>query len=164
MDLREVNGIGESSAFTDLQNFLDFGLGEDFSPQILRGLAGGIPVTLQVSDAAPLLYVVTARGLTRVDLTPGPEPPPEEGAPRFAIYPNPVREGQELIVDGFTGLADVEIFDLEGKKMRTTRNVSPGDTVWRLETLRGDPVSNGLYLVRFVQEDRSSVRVLAVER
>ena len=162
--VREVDGVGESSAFTDLQNFLDFGLGEDFAPQILRGTAGGLPISLQVSDAAPLLYIASSRGLTRVDLVPGPEPPPDEGAPRFSVYPNPVREGQELVIDGFTGLAVVEIFDLEGKKLRTTRDVSPGDTVWRLETLTGDPVSSGLYLVRFVQENRSSVRILAVER
>ena len=162
--VREVDGVGNSSAFTDVQNFLDFGLGENFSPEILRGLAGGVPVSLQVSGVAPVLYAVSARGLTRVDLVPAPEPPPDGDGPQFSIYPNPVREGRELIVDGFTGIADVVIYDLQGRPLRTTKNASPGDTVWRLTTLSGDPVSSGLYLVRLIQDGRSSVRVLAVER
>ena len=162
--VRELDGNGESSAFTDLQNFLDFGLGETFSPEILRPLAGGIPLSVQLSDAAPFLFVVSGRGLTRVDLTPGAAPPVDGDAPLFSLYPNPVREGQELIIAGFEGLADVEIYDLQGRKLRTTRNASDGDTVWRLETLTGEPVVSGFYLVRFMQDGKSSMRVLAVER
>jgi ligand-binding sensor domain-containing protein len=162
--VREVDGVGQTSAFTDLQNFLDSGLGEDFSSEILRSLAGGEPVSLQVSGVAPVLYAVTVHGLTRVDLVPAVAPPPDGNEPQFSIYPNPVRQGRDVKVDGFEGIADVEIYDLQGRKLRTTRNAEPGDTVWQLETLSGDPVSNGLYLVRFVQAGGSSLRVLAVER
>jgi hypothetical protein len=162
--VREVDGVGQTSAYTDLQHFLDAGLGEGFSSQILRSLAGGEPVSLEVSGATPVLFAVTVHGLTRVDLVPGVGPSPDDDDPRFSIYPNPVRQGRELKVDGFTGVGVVEIYDLQGRKLRTTRNVEPGDIVWQLETLTGDPVSNGLYLVRFVLEGRSSVRVLAVER
>ena len=44
--VREVDGRSETTAFTDLKNFLDAGLGEGYSLQILRSLAGGEPVIL----------------------------------------------------------------------------------------------------------------------
>ena len=120
-------------------------------------------MSASVSPAAPRLFVVSANGLARVELAEDAPPPPPEDGPAFALYPNPVRENEELVLDGFEGLATVEIYDLQGRALRRT-TARPGDSVWRMETLSGDPVANGLYLVRLIQDGRSSTRVLAVER
>lgn len=148
--------------YTDLQNFLDFGLGEIYSTQVLRPLAGGIPVSAQVDRNASRLFMVSARGLTRVELAEDPAPPPS-GEPEFALYPNPIRAGDQLVLDGFEGEVAVEIYDLQGRVLRRT-TVAAGEVAWRMETLSGAPVANGLYLVRVTQSGRSGVRVLAVER
>lgn len=152
-----------SDAYTDLQNFVDFGLGQTYSDRILRPLAGGEPVVAQVSGAAPRLFLVSARGMTQVDLSESGTGPGPSGGPRFALYPNPVRAGEELVLDGFVGEATVEIYDLQGRPLRRT-TARPGEVVWRLQTLSGNPVANGLYIVRFVQDGKSSTRTLAVER
>jgi hypothetical protein len=164
--IREDGFDARGDTYTDLQNFLEFGLGELYSAQILRPMAGGIPVTARVSDAGPFLFVVSGRGLTRVDLQEDPTGPASDDDPGFTIYPNPVREPeQEIVIDGFEGVADaVEIYDLEGRRIKRRTDIEPGDDIGRLETVRGEPVANGLYLVRFVLGGRVTFRVLAVER
>jgi len=87
---------------------------------------------------------------------------PDDG-PTFALYPNPVRAGEELVVEGFEGEAEIEIYDLQGRLLRNT-TATAGESIWRLETLSGEPVANGMYMVRVIQAGQSSVRLLAVER
>jgi ligand-binding sensor domain-containing protein len=162
--IREGGDDTGVAAFTDLQNFLAYELGEDYSFQILRALPGGAPVTLELSEAGPWLYTVSARGISRVDLTPGEAPPVDGEGPGFSVYPNPVRAGDdEVVIGGFEGQARVEIYDLQGRTIRKV-TVEAGQRVWGLQTLSGDPVANGLYLVRVILDGRSSSRVLAVER
>lgn len=152
----------QATSYTDLQTLLDFDLGDVISQRALRSLAGGIPTGLEVSPTNPLLFAVSSRGVTRVDLTGGGGGGTEEG-PAFSIYPNPVHAGDDLILEGFEGEATVEIYDLQGRPLRRT-TVEAGESVWRLETLSGEPVANGMYMVRMTQNGRSSIRVLAVER
>lgn len=162
--IREGGDDPGVAAFADLQNFLSYDLGGNYSFQILRPLPGGVPVTLEVSDAGPWLFTASGRGLSRVDLTPGEAPPVEGDGPGFSVYPNPVRAGDdEVILGGFEGNVRVEIYDLQGRAIRTT-TVRAGQRVWGLKTLSGDPVANGMYLVRVIQDGKSSTRVLAVER
>jgi hypothetical protein len=161
-----------AAAFTDLQNFLEFGLGEIYSLQILRPMAGGVPVSVRVSPTEPLLFAASARGLTRVNLVPDQTAPPDQEQAKFSIYPNPVRaEPAEVVIEEFVGdLELVEIYDLQGRAIRRIDTdvvpVEPGDVIWRATTASGEPVANGLYLVRVVFRDggESSSRVLAVER
>jgi hypothetical protein len=168
--IRESGDDRGVAAFTDLQNYLDYGLGEQYSTRILRPLPGGVPVSLELSDAGPWQFSVSARGLSRVDLTPGPAPEAGEEGPAFSIYPNPVRSGgDQVAIAGFEGVVEVEIYDLQGRAIRTTTvrrfdDNEPPDQIWTLKTLSGDPVANGLYLVRVIQGGSSSSRVLAVER
>lgn len=167
--IREGGDDPGVAAFTDLQNFLDYELGEDYSNRILRALPGGVPVSLDLSDGGPWLFTVSGRGLSRVDLTPGEAPEVGEEGPAFSIYPNPVRTGDDgVAIAGFEGEAQVEIYDLQGRAIRTTVVSSAGSQqavqIWGLKTLSGDPVANGLYLVRVIQGGKSASRVLAVER
>jgi hypothetical protein len=162
--IREGGENPSVAAFVDLQNFLAYELGSDYSFQILRALPGGAPVTLEVSEAGPWLFAVSARGISRVDLTPGEAPPAEEGKAAFSVYPNPVRAGDdEVVIGGFEGQVQVEIYDLQGRTIRTVK-AQAGQRIWGLQTLTGDPIANGLYLVRVIQDGKSSSRVLAVER
>ncbi|RKZ15344.1 hypothetical protein DRQ53_09235 [bacterium] len=161
--ISEVDGQTSTSSFTDLQTLLDFDLGGVVSPRALRSLSGGIPVRLEISGAASLMYVATARGLTRVDLSGGGGGVGPDDGPTFALYPNPVRAGEELVVEGFEGEAEIEIYDLQGRLLRNT-TATAGESIWRLETLSGEPVANGMYMVRVIQAGQSSVRLLAVER
>lgn len=162
--IREGGDDPGVAAFTDLQNFLSYDLGANYSFQILRPLPGGVPVTLEMSEAGPWMFSVSSRGLSRVELTPGEAPPVEGDGPGFAVYPNPVRAGDdEVVIAGFEGDVRVEIYDMQGRAIRTT-TVRAGERVWGLKTLSGEPVANGLYLVRVIQGGKSSTRVLAVEK
>lgn len=66
----------------------------------------------------------------------------------ISLYPNPTREGSLLELNGFAGLVEVEILNLEGKVLRRGRHLA--DNAVSLE--RAD-LDAGVYVVRVLDKE-----------
>ncbi|MCC6684019.1 MAG: T9SS type A sorting domain-containing protein, partial [Bacteroidia bacterium] len=74
---------------------------------------------------------------------------------QIAVYPNPVKAGNEIVVNNLTPESQVELLNLMGETISTTTGANP---VFSTEALPA-----GMYLVRVVTGNKTSVSKIVVQ-
>jgi len=119
--------------------------------------------SLQYDPFTNSMWVGTANGLTRVDLT----PPPEEkiDLENLILYPNPVhisRGDDALKIANISSRVNIQVYNMEGELVHEAFGVGDGEVVWDLLTLNGYIATSGVYIVRIFNEKGSIAKKVAV--
>ncbi len=161
-----LNRVVEDAVDLRVDSWTDFVAFEsrNLNFEFISPMPGSNAQTLAYDPASNRLVVATQTGAAVLSI--GALAPAPAEALEFSLYPNPYRgDSTRLRVTGFTGLADVEIYNLSGVLMVSRPMVRPDEgSIWDTRTLNDELAASGLYLVRLIQNGFSATRVLAIER
>ncbi|MBU0741840.1 hypothetical protein KKA85_08060 [bacterium] len=170
------DGEVQVDAFTGAGQYAGFGLGSNYSPDILSGLPDGMVRELASDTTGSLLVAGSEGGAILIEV--GPATAATLGPlDRLYLYPNPLKPAEhtglylgnisaEVIYgyDFWSGGAHVEIFTIEGQLVYRDRHVADDTPFWTGVNLEGAPVASGVYLVRVQLEGQVAVKPVTVAR
>ncbi len=124
------------------------------------GETGFLYDSLVIISAIDTHYVILA---VDPDLISSSGSSPGDRRENLTLYPNPFSEWLNIVVDLREGsYADVEIFDLNGRKVKTLKNGNLGTGKfilnWDAADEKGRPVPGGIYFIRLVTEQQTFTR------
>lgn len=128
-------------------------------------LPSAVCQTLACDASANVLWIGTAGGLARLDVSPAASV--RLPLSRAILYPNPVHLGRgdsRVRISRISAPVSIRVYNLEGELVHEVDGVADGGTAWDLLTLNGYKATSGVYLVR-VSDGRSvETRKIAVVR
>jgi len=159
--LNRIDQSGNIDAFTTA----DAWRGDLYPSSVIVPLPSASCGALYYDGAAEALWIGTANGLARLDVS----PPVQQEIPlaRMILYPNPVhisRGDQALRIARISGPVSIRVYTLEGELVHEVDGVEDGAVAWDLLTLNGFKARSGVYIVRVISGRSSEVRKIGIIR
>jgi ligand-binding sensor domain-containing protein len=159
--LNKITPDGAIEAFTSVEAWK----GDLYPSSVISPLPSAICGTLAYDRAANVLWIGTANGLARLDVTPAREV--KESLSQMILYPNPVhisRGDAEIKISRISDPVSIRVFTIEGELVHSADDVRDGERAWDLLTLNGFKARSGIYVVK-VSDGRSiETRKIAIIR
>ncbi|MFA4949018.1 MAG: T9SS type A sorting domain-containing protein, partial [Candidatus Krumholzibacteriia bacterium] len=114
---------------------------------------------------ANVLWIGTANGLARFDVTPAREV--KEPLSRMILYPNPVhisRGDGEVKISRISNPVSIRVFTIEGELVHSVDGIRDGERAWDLLTLNGFKARSGIYIVTVSDGRSTEIRKIAIIR
>ncbi len=158
--LNRIDPDGVIAAYTTY----DAWQGNLYPSSVISPLPSPVCQALAYDAAADLLWIGTAGGLARLDVS----PPEQVVVPlsRMILYPNPVhlsRGDAALRVGRISSPVSIRVFTLEGELVHEIDGVAEGGVAWDLLTLNGFKATSGVYVVRVSSRSPDGRRETSVE-
>jgi hypothetical protein len=159
--LNRIDPDGGIGAFTTF----DAWQGNLYPSTVISPLPSAVCQSLAYDAAADVLWIGTAGGLARLDVS----PPDEVVIPlaRMILYPNPVhvsRGDAALRIARISSPVSIRVYTVEGELVHEAEGIADGAVAWDLLTLNGYKATSGVYVVRVSDGSTSEVRKIAVVR
>jgi hypothetical protein len=159
--LNRIDQSGNIDAFTTS----DAWRGDLYPSSVIVPLPSASCGALYYDGAAEALWIGTANGLARLDVS----PPVKEEVPlaRMILYPNPVhlsRGDQALRIARISSPVSIRVYTLEGELVHEADRVEEKGVAWDLLTLNGFKARSGVYIVRVISGRTSEVRKIGIIR
>ncbi|MCX5753937.1 MAG: hypothetical protein NTW97_09905, partial [Candidatus Krumholzibacteria bacterium] len=132
--LNKITPDGAIEAFTSAEAWK----GDLYPSSIISPLPSAICGSLAYDRTANVLWIGTANGLARFDVTPAREV--KESLSRMILYPNPVhisRGDAEVKISGISDPVSIRVYTIEGELVHSADGVGDQKQVWDLLTLNG---------------------------
>lgn len=160
LGLNRIAPDGVISAYTTY----DAWQGSLYPSSVISPLPSAICQALAYDPAADVLWIGTAGGLARLDVS----PPEAVVIPlsRMILYPNPVhlsRGDAALRIARISAPVSVRVFTIEGELVHRADGVADGGVAWDLLTLNGYRAASGVYFVRVSARSPDGARETSVE-
>jgi hypothetical protein len=171
--LNRVSPRGDEAliaAWIDLPNYLaNPNYGVLYSPNVIAPLPGNTYAKIVPSLDGRRMLLSSDQGTTLITVGAGPG---SSGGtdPLKAVYcyPNPWTPGElggRLKIGGLpVETVRVDIHNLEGQRVFSDKSVAEGIGFWEGDTIRGNPVTSGMYILKITSGGLTTTRILAVVR
>jgi hypothetical protein len=159
--LNKITPDGAIEAFTSAEAWK----GDLYPSSVVSPLPSPICGALACDRDARILWIGTANGLARLDVT--PVPPVKESLSRMILYPNPVhisRGDSEIKISRISSPVSIRVYTIEGQLVHSADGVLDGGRAWDLLTLNGFKARSGVYVVKVSDGRSTETRKIAIIR
>ena len=159
--LNKITPDGAIEAFTSAQAWK----GDLYPSSVISPLPSRICGSLACDRDAGVLWIGTANGLARLDVTPAREV--QETLSRMILYPNPVhiaRGDAEVKISRIPNPVSIRVYTIEGELVHTADGIRDGERAWDLLTLSGFKARSGIYVVKVSDGRSTETRKIAIIR
>ena len=159
--LNKITPDGEIEAFTSAEAWK----GDLYPSSVISPLPSGICGSLACDRAANVLWIGTANGLARLDVTRAREV--KESLSHMILYPNPVhisRGDAEIKISRISDPVSIRVFTIEGQLVHSVDGIRDGERAWDLLTLNGFKARSGIYIVKVSDGRSTESRKIAIIR
>jgi ligand-binding sensor domain-containing protein len=159
--LNKITPDGAIEAFTSV----DAWKGDLYPSSVISPLPSPVCGSLVYDRTGNVLWIGTANGLVRFDVT--PVPPVTESLSRMILYPNPVhisRGDGEVKISRISNPVSIRVYTIEGELVHSVDGVRDGERAWDLLTLNGFKARSGIYVVKVSDGRSTETRKIAIIR
>jgi ligand-binding sensor domain-containing protein len=159
--LNKITPDGAIEAFTSAEAWK----GDLYPSSVITPLPSPVCGKLACDKAANILWIGTANGLARFDVTPAVEV--TEPLSEMILYPNPVhisRGDAEVKISRISNPVSIRVYTIEGELVHRVDGVADGGRAWDLLTLNGFKARSGIYVVKVSDGRSTETRKIAIIR
>ncbi len=159
--LNKITPDGAIEAFTSVEAWK----GDLYPSSVISPLPSPVCGTLAYDRIANVLWIGTANGLARFDVTPAREV--KEPLSRMILYPNPVhisRGDAEVKISRISNPVSIRVFTIEGQLVHSADGIQDGERAWDLLTLNGFKARSGIYVMKVSDGRSTETRKIAIIR
>ena len=159
--LNKITPDGAIEAFTSAEAWK----GDLYPSSVVSPLPSPICGSLACDRDDRILWIGTANGLARLDVTPPREV--KEPLSRMILYPNPVhisRGDAEIKISRISNPVSIRVYTIEGQLVHSADGIRDGERAWDLLTLNGFKARSGIYVVKVSDGRSTETRKIAIIR